>query len=87
MKSSKVVKFGKVKKKKLPGIVIDRNLSFHQYILSHCKKAGKTLSVLARICNFTTIEHRTMLKKTLLNLSSVIAFLRECVVIEVVIIA
>ena len=56
-------------KEKLLGIVIDRNLHFDEYILSQCKKAGRKLSVLVRICKFMTIEHG---RKPLLNLNLVI---------------
>ena len=34
---------------KLFGVVIDRNLNFDEYIFDLCKKAGRKLSVLARL--------------------------------------
>ena len=45
-------RIGKVKtwessKKKLLGVVIDRDLSFSEYVSSLCKKAGRKLSVLS----------------------------------------
>ena len=40
------------KKQKLLGVVIDRNLSFDEHIASLCRKAGKKLSVSARLSNF-----------------------------------
>ena len=73
-------------KQKLLGIVIDRNLCFDEY-MSQCKKAGRKLSVLVRICKVMTNERKRMLMKALLNLSLVIVLLYRCVVIEVVIIA
>ena len=72
-------------KQKLLGIVIDQNLCFDEY-MSRCKKAGRKLSVLVRICKVMTNERKRMLMKALLNLSLVIVLYR-CVVIEVVIIA
>ena len=36
-------------KQKLLGLQIDRNLNFNEYVSSLCKKAGKKLSVFARI--------------------------------------
>ena len=54
-------------KQKLLGTVIDRNLRFDEYILSQCKKAGRKLSVLARICKFMTIERRRMLMKAFIE--------------------
>ena len=54
-------------KQKLLGTVIDRNLRFDEYILSQCKKAGRKLSVLVRICKFMTIERRRMLMKTFIE--------------------
>ena len=44
---SKTWEYGK---QKLLGIVIHRNLRFDEYILSQCKKSGRKLSVLVRIC-------------------------------------
>ena len=49
-------------KQKLLGIVIDWNLCSDEYILSQCKKAGRKLSVLVRICKFMTSECRMLMK-------------------------
>ena len=38
-------------KQKLLGLQIDRNLHFNEYVSLLCKKAGKKLSVLARLSN------------------------------------
>ena len=42
----------------LLGVVIDRNLNFDEYVFGLCKKAGKKLSVLARLSNYMTFEKR-----------------------------
>ena len=47
--------------------MIDRNLRFDEYILSHCKKAGRNLRVLVRNCKFMTIERRRMLMKAFIE--------------------
>ena len=38
-------------KQKLLRVIIDRNLNFDEYIFDLCKKAGRKLSVLARLSN------------------------------------
>ena len=51
------------RKQKLLGIIIDRNLRFDEYVLNQCKKAGRKLSALTRICKFMSLErHRTLMK-------------------------
>ena len=45
-------------KQKLFGVVIDRNLNFDEYVFDLCKKAGRKLSVLARLSNYTSFEKR-----------------------------
>ena len=45
-------KIWECKKQKPLGVEIDRTLSFDEYIASLSKKAGKKLSVLARLSNF-----------------------------------
>ena len=57
--------------------MIDQNLHFDEYILSQCKKTGRKLSVLVRICKFMTIEHG---RKPLLDLNLVIVLFynRSC---------
>ena len=44
--------------KKLLGAVIDRNLNFDEYVFDLCKKAGRELSVLARLSNYMSFEKR-----------------------------
>ena len=51
------------KKQKLLGVVIDRNLNFDEYVFDLCKKAGRKLSVLARLSNYMSFEKRKILLK------------------------
>ena len=50
-------------KQKLLGVVIDRNLNFDEYIFDLCEKAGRKLSVLARLSNYMNFEKRRILIK------------------------
>ena len=50
-------------KQKLLGVVIDRNLNFDEYVFDLCKKAGRKLSVLARLSNCMSFEKRKILLK------------------------
>ena len=45
-------------KQKLIGVAIDRNLNFDEYVFDLCKKAGRKLSVLARLSNYISFEKR-----------------------------
>ena len=56
-------KIWKSRKKKLLAITIDRNLRFDIYVLNQCKKAGRKLSALTRICKFMSLERRRTLMK------------------------
>ena len=60
-------KYGKAKKQKLLGVIIDRQLNFDGYLISLCKKAGKKLSVLARLANFLSLQQRKLLMKSLVE--------------------
>ena len=51
------------KKQKLLGVEIDRTLSFDEHIASLCRKAGKKLSVLARLSNFMCTNKKRVLMK------------------------
>ena len=51
------------KSQKLLGITIDKNLRFDEHILTQCKKAGRKLNALARICNLLSFDHRRVLMK------------------------
>ena len=50
-------------KQKLLGVVIDRNLNFDEYVFDLCKKAGRKLSVLARLTNYMSFEKKRILLK------------------------
>ena len=55
------------KKQKLLGAEIDRTLSFDEYNASLCKKAGKKLSVLARLSNFMCTNKKRLLMKSFIE--------------------
>ena len=56
-------KIWKSNKQKLLSVVIDRNLNFDEYVFDLCKKAGRKLSVLARLSNYMSFEKRKILLK------------------------
>ena len=43
-------------KQKLLGVVIDRDLSFNEYVSSLCKRAGRKLFVLSRLSNLMSYK-------------------------------
>ena len=49
-------------KQKLLVFVIDRDLNFDKYVFDLCKKAGRKLSVLARLSNYMSFEKKILLK-------------------------
>ena len=51
-------------KQKLLGLQIDRNMNFNEHVSSLCKKAGKKLSIFARLSNFMSIKQRRVLMKS-----------------------
>ena len=55
------------KKQKLLGVEIDRTLSFDEHIASLCRKAGKKLSVLARLSNFMCTNKKRVLMKVFID--------------------
>ena len=55
------------KKQKLLGVQIDRTLSFDEHIASLCRKAGKKLSVLARLSNFMCTNKKRVLMKAFIE--------------------
>ena len=55
------------KKQKLLGVEIDRTLSFDEHIASLCRKAGKKLSVLARLSNFMCTNKKRVLMKAFIE--------------------
>ena len=50
------------------GVEIDRTLSFDEYIASLCRKAGKKLSVLAKLSNFKIGNKKIILMKAFIEL-------------------
>ena len=52
------------RKQKLLGIIIDRDLRFDEYVLNQCRKVGRKLSALTRICKFMFLERRRILMKS-----------------------
>ena len=54
-------------KQKLLGVHIDRTLSFDEHVSSLCKKAGRKLSVLARLSSYTTLKQRKVLMKSFIE--------------------
>ena len=60
-------KIWEIRKQKLLGIIIDRNLRFDKYVLSQCKKADRNLSALIRICNFMSLERRRTLMRSFIE--------------------
>ena len=57
------VKIWESSKQKLLGVVIDRDLSFNEYVSSLCKKAGTKLSVLSRLSNLMSFQQRRLSMK------------------------
>ena len=55
------------KQQKLLGVLIKRDLKFHEYVLSQCKKADKKLSVLIRISKFMTFAQRGNIMKAFIE--------------------
>ena len=41
---------------KLLGVAMDKNVKFKKNILKQCKKSGKNLSVLGRVCHIYTLN-------------------------------
>ena len=52
---------------KILGVNIDRNLKFNHYILKQCKKAGRKLSALTRICKFMSLRRRRVLMRSFIE--------------------
>ena len=55
------------KEQKLLGIIIDRDLKFDEYILIQCKKAGRKLCALGKVCKFLNLERRRSLMKAFIE--------------------
>ena len=54
-------------KTKIIRVVINRGLSFNEYVSSFCKKAGRKLSVLSRLSNLMSLQQRRPLMKSLVE--------------------
>ena len=52
---------------KLFGIIINQNLKFDEYILTQCKKAGRKIKALARVCTYLSLERRRTLMKAFIE--------------------
>ena len=52
---------------KLLGIIIDRNLKFDEYTLTQCKKAGRKIKALERVCTYLSLERRRTLMKVFIE--------------------
>ena len=55
------------KEQKLLGVTIDRDMKFDEYILIQCKKAGRKLCALGRVCKFLNLERRRSLMKAFIE--------------------
>ena len=54
-------------KQKLLGVHIDKRLSFDEHVSNLCKKAGRKLSVLARLSSYMTLTQRRVLMKSFIE--------------------
>ena len=50
------------------GIIINQNLKFDEYILTQCKKDGRKIKALARVCTYFSLERRKTLMKAFIDL-------------------
>ena len=55
------------KEQKLLGVMIDRDMKFDEYILIQCKKAGRKLCALGRVCKFLNLERKRSLMKAFIE--------------------
>ena len=55
-------------RQKLLGVVIERNLNFDEIVFDLCKKAGRKLSVLARLSNYMSFEKKITISILLINM-------------------
>ena len=60
-------KFGSLIKKSYWGVHVDRKLSFDEHVSNLCKKAGRKLSVLARLSSYMTLTQRRDLMKSFIK--------------------
>ena len=52
---------------KLLGVTIEKNLKFKEHIQNQCKKVGKKLSALGRVCHILSHECRRSLMKAFIK--------------------
>ena len=43
------------------------NLKFNEYILTQCKKAGRNIKALPRVCTYVSLGHRRTLMKAFIE--------------------
>ena len=55
------------KEQKLLGGIIDMDMKFGEYVLKQCKKAGRKLCALGRVCKFLKLERRRSLMKAFIE--------------------
>ena len=70
-------------KVKLLGVVIDRDLKIKNHVNSICKKAGKNLNALSRLCNLLPFDKRKYLMKALVMSQFSFSPLAACFTIEI----
>ena len=61
------VKIWDSSKRKLLGVLVDRDLNFNEYVFSLCKKAGRKISVLSRLSNLMSFQQRRLLIKVIVE--------------------
>ena len=54
-------------KEKLPGVTIDKNLTFTEHVSTICKKAGRKVTALSRLVNIMPFFKRKILLKTFIE--------------------
>ena len=52
---------------KVLGIIIDRDLKFGEYILTQCKKSGRKINALAKVCTNLSLERKRTLMKAFIE--------------------
>ena len=52
---------------KLLGVIINQNLKFDDYLLTQCKKVGRKIKALARVCTYLSLECRRTLTKAFIE--------------------
>ena len=60
-------KIWETKQQKLSVVLIDRDLKFNKYVLSQCKRVGKTLITLIRISKIIIFSQRTNIMKVFIE--------------------